>query len=219
VAPDGSVFVADTWNHRIQKFSADGQFVKAWGQFGNAEMANGFYGPRQISIDASGRVYVADTGNNRIIIFDGEGNQLGVFGSVGLEAGQFYEPTGVAVGQDGRIYVADTWNQRIQVFEPSADFTSFPQVAEWPINGWFSQNIENKPQIAVDSNNHVFVTDPEGFRILEFDGTGKFITTWGGPGVTDNSFSQPSGVAVDSQGNIWVTDAGDNNRVMRFVLP
>ena len=70
VAPDGSVYVADTWNHRVQKFTADGKFVKMWGYFGQGEKPDAFWGPRGLAVDAQGRVYVMDTGNKRIVVFD-----------------------------------------------------------------------------------------------------------------------------------------------------
>ena len=70
VAPDGSVYVADTWNYRVQKFTADGKFVQMWGYFGQAEAPDAFYGPRSIAVDNDGRVYVGDTGNKRIVVFN-----------------------------------------------------------------------------------------------------------------------------------------------------
>ena len=54
VGPDGSVYVADTWNYRIQKFTADGQFVSMWGYFGQGDTPDAFYGPRGIAVDAKG---------------------------------------------------------------------------------------------------------------------------------------------------------------------
>ncbi|MEN6408146.1 MAG: flippase activity-associated protein Agl23, partial [Anaerolineaceae bacterium] len=61
VGPDGSVYVADTWNSRIQKFTADGRFLKMWGVFGTAETPGGLWGPRAIAVDGTGRVFVTDT--------------------------------------------------------------------------------------------------------------------------------------------------------------
>ena len=99
-------------------------------------------------------MYVADTGNKRIAVFDADGNFLTDFGSQGFEPGQFDEPVGVAVGDDGTVYVADTWNQRVQTFTPSQDGLSFSPLAQWDVNGWFGQSLENKPFIAVDPQNH-----------------------------------------------------------------
>ncbi len=118
VAPDGTVYVADTWNHRIQHFAADGRFLGMWGTFGQAESQAAFWGPRDVAVDATGRVYVSDTGNKRIAVFDEDGNPLGEIGEPagGPLRGQLDEPVGIALGVDGLVYVADTWNSRIQAF-------------------------------------------------------------------------------------------------------
>jgi DNA-binding beta-propeller fold protein YncE len=114
VAPDGSVYVADTWNYRIQKFTPDGKFVQMWGT-GPAEGNTQFYGPRGLAVDSLGHVFVADTGNKRIVIFDAIGKYLGEFGGPGAQLGQLDEPVDIALDADGNAYVTDTWNQRIQV--------------------------------------------------------------------------------------------------------
>ena len=218
VGSDGSVYVSDTWNHRIQKFTSDGQPITSWGQYGQADQPDGFWGPRGIAVDAEGNVYVADTGNKRIVVTDADGNYLTEFGSAGFDPGQFDEPVGVAVDENGIVYVTDTWNQRVQTFEPAEDKSYFYPVQQWDVFGWYGQSLENKPFIAVNADGHVFVTDPELYRIIEFTGEGEVARTWGDFGNTFSTFGLASGVAVDKEGHVWVTD-GLYNRVMRFTLP
>jgi predicted membrane-bound mannosyltransferase/DNA-binding beta-propeller fold protein YncE len=218
VGPDGSVFVSDTWNHRIQKFSKTGVPIKTWGQYGTAEQIDGFWGPRGIAIDSKGYVYIADTGNKRIIVFDSNGIYQAEFGTAGLGPGQFDEPVGIAIDENDILYVTDTWNQRIQTFSISPDRTSFAPQRQWDVFGWFGQSLDNKPFIAVNSIGHVFVTDPEQYRVIEFSETGEVVRTWGDFGDSPSTFGLTSGIAVDPEGHIWVTDAL-YNRILRFTLP
>lgn len=220
VAEDGSVYVTDTWNNRIQKFDRNGKFVATWGTFGQGETPTSFYGPRGLAVDSKGRVYVSDTGNKRIVVFDKNGTYITQFGSAGFDAGQFDEPVGVAVDKNGKVYVVDTWNQRVQTFTPIESENSLVFVPEkqWDVYGWFGQSLDNKPFITVNDDLHVFITDPDGFRIMEFDPDGALIRVWGDFGNTPSGFGLPSGIAVDGEGHIWVTDSV-YNRVMRFTTP
>ena len=216
VADDGSVFVSDTWNHRIQKFAPDGEPIRSWGVFGQSSDINGFYGPRGISISPDGKVYIADTGNNRIVIYDQDGNYISQFGSPGVDEGQFSEPVDVFVDGDGLVYVTDTWNQRVQVFAPSADLSEFLPVSSWNITGWYGGSNENKPFIAVDQTGWVYITDPEGHRVIVFENSaGNFMRTWGSYGSEAGQFNLPTGITSDSRGHLWVSDSG-NNRILRF---
>ncbi|HXQ33825.1 MAG TPA: hypothetical protein VN843_07430, partial [Anaerolineales bacterium] len=76
----------------------------------------------------------------------------------------------------------------------------------------------NKPFIAVGPNEHVFITDPEGYRVIEFTEAGEFVRTWGAFGVGPEELGLASGIAVDPLGFVWVADSG-NNRILRYALP
>lgn len=221
VGSDGSVYVADTWNHRIQKFDKDGKFLNMWGTFGQAENEYAFWGPRDVAVDSQDRVYVTDTGNKRVVVFDEDGQYLSQFGSAGFELGFLDEPVGVAVDRDGKVYVVDTWNQRVQIFAPDPTITDrliFRPMLSFDVAGWYGQSLENKPYIAVSPNGEVYVTDPEGYRVIAFSNDGQYLRSWGTYSAGTDGFALPSGIAVAGDGRIWVSDAV-NNRLLRFSLP
>ncbi len=214
VAPDGSVYVADTWNHRIQHFTANGEFINMFGESGQGETLYALWGPREVAVDQKGRVFVSDTGNKRVVAFDPNGRAIAEIGGSGYSLGELDEPVGLAIGPDGELYIADTWNQRIQIFKETAE-GEFEAIAEWPIDGWYGQSLDNKPYLATNKAGSVCATDPEGYRILCFDNQGEFLMGWGGPGVSETTFSLPSSLAFGDDGQLWVVDSG-NNRVMQF---
>jgi uncharacterized protein (TIGR03663 family) len=217
VGSDGSVYVTDTWNHRIQKFSSDGKFINMWGYFGQAETPFAIWGPRDIAIDSNGDLFVTDTGNKRVVIYDEDGNYVNQFGTVGMGAGQFDEPVGIAIDQTGLVYIADTWNQRIQVMAGDINGNYLP-LNTWDVVAWYGQSLDNKPFIAVDDKGNLYTTDPEGYRVLHFTSVGSFVNYFGDYGVGANGFDLPTGIIVDGKGGVWVADAG-NGRIMHFSLP
>lgn len=217
IGPDGSVYVADTWNHRVQKFTPDGEFLTMWGYFGQAEQPQAFWGPRDVAVDAAGQVFITDTGNKRVVVFNGDGEFITQFGGAGMASGQLDEPVGIVIDDAGLIYVADTWNQRIQVFSQGAEESYLP-LRSWDLWAWYGQSLDNKPYLAVDNLGSVLAADPEGYRVLQFTDVGEAVRSWGDFGVGMDTFGMPASVAVDSQGGVWVADAG-NSRLMRFMLP
>ncbi|TFH34236.1 MAG: hypothetical protein E4G99_09910, partial [Anaerolineales bacterium] len=215
VSEQGWVYVADTWNHRIQWFTAEGEFLGMLGREGLGDEPDAFWGPRDVGVDLEGRIFVSDTGNKRVKMYDQQGNFLGQFGSAGYLPGFLDEPVGLALDGFGRVYVADTWNQRVQVFtDPVPD--QYEPVLEWDIDAWYGQSLENKPYLGSNQDGVICTTDPEGFRVLCFESTGEFLLGWGGEfGVEANQFNLLSGIDIDSRGQVWVVDSG-NNRIMRF---
>ena len=209
VGPDGNVYVADTWNHRIQVFTPEGGFLRLWSSFDVNGLPDGFWGPRGIAVDSSGRVFVTDTGKQRVVVFDTNGNYLTQFGSIGMDAGNLDEPVGIAIGSDGNIFIADTWNYRVQVFEPDESGLQFRSARLWEVDAWSSDSLDNKPFLAVDKDNNVYITDPDRGRVIVFDSQGGFKVLWGG---FDNSYLMGviSGITTSADGSVWVTDATSN---------
>jgi uncharacterized protein (TIGR03663 family) len=217
VGPDGRVYVADTWNHRVQYFTEEGQFIGMFGTFGYPIDPTNFWGPRDIAVDSEGRVYVADTGNKRIAIFTSDGIPLGSFGVKGSALGELEEPVGLAIDSSGLVYVADTWNRRIQAFKEGEE-GDFQAIKSWPLNAWYGESLDNKPYLDFGPDDQVCATLPEGFRVLCFTKDGDFILGWGDYGDTDWLFGVLGGIAFDEIGNVWVVDSG-NSRIMRFTMP
>ena len=215
---DDYVYSADTWNHRIQKFTSDGKFVTTWGHFGQAETPDAFWGPRDVLIDDFGHIYVTDTGNKRIVVFTLNGEFISEFGEVGLGDGQFDEPSGMAMDDDGNLYVADTWNQRIQVFSPDAEGISQIYLNKWGVEGWYGQSLDNKPYLTVGIDGNIYTSDPELSRIIVYSPKGEVLSTWGFQGESLTEMNYPTGLFADEMGGLWVGDT-KNNRILRFTLP
>ena len=211
---DGYVYVADTWNHRIQKFDATGKFVTTWGAFGDVGGVLGdpllLYGPRGIVVDSQKNVLVSDTGNKRIVKYTSEGQFVQQWGGSGTLEGQLREPCGLVVDANDGVYVADVWNQRVQEFDRNGAY-----LAQWPVVGWESEAPVNKPYLAIGSQGSVYVTQPDYHRVVKFNGGGQVLAMWGQYGSNDQGLSTPSGIAVDAAGFIYVADSG-NNRVVKY---
>ncbi len=106
----GNVYIADNENHRIQVFTAEGEYLRMFGDRSNSRFPTG------ISIDSNDVVYVTMLYMHCVVIFTSEGKNVTKFGSEGTESGQFQDPRGIEVTEDGKIYVSDYTNNRIQVF-------------------------------------------------------------------------------------------------------
>jgi DNA-binding beta-propeller fold protein YncE len=219
VAVSGTtVYVADSYNQRIQKFavySASGgisaTFVISWGSTGITGTSPArFNAPSALAIDGFGNVYVADTNNHRIQKFDGNGGYITSWGSSGSGPGQLSSPGGVVVSGTS-LYVADSKNNRVQVFSLSGT-----PVFSWGVAGVGQGEFNNPVGIAVDGQGFVYVADSDNNRVQKFDGSGQFVLAWGMTGTLSGQFVRPTGMAVDvTTGSVYVVDSG-NNRIQVF---
>jgi DNA-binding beta-propeller fold protein YncE len=115
VAGDGTIYVTDSLNFRIQVLGPDLSFRHRFGQAGDSP--GHFSRPKGVAVDSDGHVYVVDALFDNVQIFDSEGRLLLAFGSPGAQAGQFWLPAEIFIDEEDRIYVADSYNQRLQVFQ------------------------------------------------------------------------------------------------------
>jgi sugar lactone lactonase YvrE len=204
----GNVYVSDSSNSRIQKFTSSGVFVTYWGRHGVG--LGEFDVPIDVAVDATGNVYVADVRNNRIQKFTTTGVFMTSWGSTGIGPGQFLDPNSVAVDATGFVYVADTHNHRIQKFTASGAF-----VTSWGSFGSEPGQFHNPNGVVTDGSGSVYVADTLNHRIQKFTASGTFVTSWGSFGFGPGQFSAPLGVAVDASRIVYVADA-HNNRIQMF---
>jgi DNA-binding beta-propeller fold protein YncE len=208
----GSVYVSDTHNNRIQKFTGQGASLLQWGTGGTN--AGCFDYPQGLTTDGGGNVYVADTHNNRIQKFTSEGNFVVQWGKLGVKPGDFNSPYSVAVDQGGNVYVADAHNDRIEKFSADGAF-----LMEFGESGTGPGQLDLPKSVALDRAGNIYVADTSNKRIQKFSVEGKYIEEWGSYGKRPGQFDIPHDVAVDPWGNVYVADAdgpSHNNRIQVF---
>ena len=205
----GNLYVADSYNTRIQKFDPDRAFVTAWGEFGSGD--GQFVQPGGIAVDAAGNVYVADIERGDVQKFDADGGFLLTFGAPGSGPGQLDGPSYPTVDAQGNLYVAEFRNNRVSKFAPDATF-----ITSWGTRGTGEGQFQSVNAVAVDAAGTLYLADDENRRVQVLDADGHFLFQWAGAGPSD-PFGSVASVELDGQGNIYVVDIA-NGRVLKFRL-
>ncbi len=207
---NGRIYVVDTSNHRIQRFSAAGVYQT---QFGGQGTGNGkFDQPADIAIDSIGNIYVVDANNNRVQKFNSAGVYQSQFGTAGSGNGQFNQPLSIAIDSSNNIYVGDYGNRRVQKFNSAGVYQSkFGSMGSG--DGQFAAN--GVQGIAIAPNGDIVVMDLGNFRAQIFSSAGVFKSKFGTEGTGDGQFMNASKLAIDASGDIYVADTY-NNRIQRF---
>ncbi len=208
VAADGSIYVADSLNHRIQKFDPNGQFVKALGGLAQSTQPGLFTEPWDVAAAPDGSIYVADTWNHRVQHFNADGAYVSTWGSEGNTGGQatgdpgvFFGPRGIAVDSEGRVLVSDTGNKRVQIFDGTGAF-----ISQFGGSGLQPGQLDEPVGIAADAQGVIAVADTWNGRIQTFNAQGTNISSWEIDGWLDKDKVGKPYVAMDSHGNIYVAD-------------
>lgn len=198
VGEDGSIYVSDFGNKRIQKFSSTGEYVTHWGNSG--KQLGDFYNPTGIAV-SDDSVFVVDRDLNRIQKFSLDGEFITTWGKKGTAEGQFFFPNGITIS-NGLLYVVDTGNQRIQVFSTDGEF-----VSSFGSSGLGTGQFLNVSGIDADEYGNIFVTDKGNGKIEKFSGDGELLQSFQFyfPGYV---FS-PEAIAIDPNGDMFVVNSHD----------
>ncbi len=207
---------------------------------GNGQQATNAFlnSPSGVAVDAAGNIYIADTGNNEVrkvnaatgIISAFAGSTTGGFAGDGAAAtsAQLHSPSAVTLDSAGNVYIADTANNRIRKVNTSGIITTVAgssAVSTGLIGdgGLATSAILNSPRgVMVDSSGNLYIADSGNNRVRKV-GTNGIINTIAGNGTTGTvgmvgdggpainaSLSVPVGMALDSSGNLYIADSGDN---------
>src|SRR5919108_4316440 len=213
---NGNVWVADRGNHRIQKFDPQGNFIMKFGNNSTkpSNQLGKFDNPRHVEVDRNLKyVYVADSKNNRIQQFYLNGTFVREIGKFGDNPGEFNLPTTIEQDSKGNFFVNERGNERIQKFD-----SNWKPILTWGSKGSSDNQFCHMEHIALDKHDNVFVTDPQSDpgcsmkpRVLKFNSNGEFITKFGTYGNQLGEFRDPEHLAIDNDGNVYVSDRKNND--------
>lgn len=231
VDDDNQIYLSFMNQHRIGVYTPSGQLVREWGKRGTGD--GEFHQPGGIVLAGGGTLYVTDQCNHRIQKFTMDGKFLEKWGEHGSQPGQFggEEHAGSRFGgphflardSQGRLYTTEGVAGRVQQF--SAEGKS---LLAWGNKGdepggfgeystGFSKHSFGPIGILVDRHDRVWVSSLND-HVQCFTPEGKFLIGIGGSGDEPGQFARPHGMAIDSQGRLYVADAG-NQRIQKFAIP
>ncbi len=207
-----NIWVTDLELHQVIKINPKGQIKLILGQkktsglFDEQRKMTLFFKPADIAFGKNGDIYIADGyGNSRVVKLDKNGNFIKTWGESGTKEGQFNNPHNIVVDDQGKVYVADRHNKRIQVFSADGKF-----IESWTHLGtpWGLVLSKNKKNI--------YLTDGNKEVLHKLNLKGKILGSYGTPGQSQGNFRAAHGVAVDLNGDIYVTEV-INWRVQKLI--
>lgn len=240
----GNIYIADYFNWRVRKIDTAGIITTFAGNGttgindGGPATETGLCNPSGVVVDVAGNVYIAEQGFSKADKVDSNGNINEIAGGNGpgysgdggtATFSKINGPEGITVDNEGNIYIADTRNHCIRkVDSKSGIITTIAGVGTPGYSGDLgpatSAQLNYPWDIALDSNGNIYIADLQNHRIRKVDKNTGIISTvagtgyggYNGDGQPANAASlyTPSGVSIDSLGNIYIADA-TNNRIRK----
>ncbi len=206
VSNDGTIYVVDSDNNRIERFSPTGKFLNSW----DAKEQGGLNQPWGIAINPSdGSVFLADTWNHRILKFDGEGTfLLSWYASDPSQPERtFYGPRALVIDSHNRIYITDTGNKQIVVYTTDGKF-----LTKFGTAGMAEGEFDEPVGLALMGDNLLAVADTWNQRVQLFTIEGdivpviRFKSAFNVAAWYSQSLDNKPYLAFDTNGNILITD-------------
>jgi DNA-binding beta-propeller fold protein YncE len=213
VDKEGSIYVVDTKNNRIQKFNAAGNFILAFGKEGDGpgELKE----PCGIDVGPTGNIYVADTWHGKVQVFSNTGSFLFECGG---DRGM-WGPRDVGVDTEGNIYACDTGFGRIQKFDAKGKF-----LAEFGKKGGGKNGGEFLEPFSIKQgpDGNLYVVDRKNYRIQVLSASGRYIREikvkgWADEQVINGCLMEPYLEIDAKKRRVYVSDS-TNHRVIRYDL-
>ena len=238
----GNIYIADWLNDRLRKITSGGTISTAAGNGvlsysgdGGSAIKAQLNNPSSVALDSAGNMYVADTGNNvvRQVSASGAINTFAGTGTAGYAGdggaankAQLNAPTGVAVDPSGNVYIADSANARVRVVASNGNISTFAGNGSQGYGGdggsATSASFYLPSAVAADKSGNVYIADYEvgvvrkvsGGTIATVAGNGGSGYAGDGGPATKAQLNNPSAIALDPLGNLYIATAGDS-RVRR----
>jgi uncharacterized repeat protein (TIGR01451 family) len=225
VATDGTGRIIAANGGRVQVFSPQGEFEHDFTCPSSTCPPELFEGVAGLAVDGTGQIVIADPALSFLRVHEFHGALVKTIGNRGSAAGQFDGVSDVAVGPDGKIYVADFGNDKVQVYTPSGAFITSVQAPQTAFPDSIAVGHDGRLHVSRTFSDAVYVLSPTGQLLFSVGGGARCDLSTGvncvdpdGAGPLepgDGQFVNQEGVAVDSDGRIYVADNG-NDRVQVF---
>jgi DNA-binding beta-propeller fold protein YncE len=227
IGPTGNVWAANIKSQTIRKYTPEGKLLLTLGEPGRAGADRGHFDkPTDMVVLPSGDIFVSDGyGNRRIVHFDAEGKYVNEWGQAGTKPGQFALPHSIVADSRGRLYVADRENARIQVFNTKGKLLAVWNNLITPWGLWMSKDDDiwvcGSSVKKKEGGNALAILPPEDQLVMKLNRKGKVLLrvplqmTTDPPGKR-GELNWVHGIALDSQGNLYLTDI-QGHRAQKFV--